>query len=296
MKERKLSSDISTAAVSVVLSVLLIILIVFGTLLFTFRNVASPKGIASVASKTSNIQIFKEIPTFDEALKDYGFKDEEAEKFLKSDAGEAVFDLYVKDISAHLSNKKDYAPVFNKENVSLEIIKNLDELVEIVTDDVSDEKEILAAESRLVKQIREETGTFLENIPTVKTVCKTIDDSGYGSVLVVLNNPSFSKILIAAIIILCIVIYILRYYKFGGFIWLGTDFVISFVISLTLTIMFAFGFLEYIIGFFISEQNIIGAFANAGFGTMVVSCIITALLSAVFFIAFGVCKKHFGKK
>lgn len=296
MKERKLSSDVSTAAISVVLSVLLIILTVFGAFVFTFRNIASPKGFAKVASKTSSIQLFKDIPSLDKALSDYGFEGESAEKFLKSDAAEAIFGLYIKDMSANLSDKKNYTPVFNKENVSLEMIKSLDELVKILTYDVSDENEIIAAESRLVKRIREDTDNFVKNIPTVKTVCKSINNSGYGSLLVDLNNPLISKILMVVILILCIGIYILRYYEFGGFIWLGTDFVISFVMILTLTIISGFGFSEYVISFFISEQDIISAASKVALLWMIISCVITALLFTVSFIAFGVCRKHFKNK
>lgn len=293
MKERGLSADITTAIVSVILSMVLILLSLFGALYFPFQSTTAPKNLSKVASEIGAEQVFREYPAVKTNFEKFGFQGEKAQKFLESEAFKEIFELYGKDMTSFLSGDTKQKTALTKEKVSEILVNHLDELVSIAAVGISDETQILAAESRIIKQIRDGSDDLIKSLPTVEKLCNTIKKSGYGDILATLAKPQVSKFIIVIFLVLCLVIYALRYYGFGGFLWLGTSFAIILVGCVLLTAMFATGFSEYLVSIVMNKQSIISAVAELALIKMIVVSVVMALLCAASFVAYGMCKKRF---
>lgn len=293
MKERGMTSDILTALISVFSSFVLILLIVLFAAYTSLMYVLDDGGVNSVVRNVGYTNIAESNKAVKSSLKAYGIDDENLDEFMKSKGVKEAISLYGKDLKSAISGDMDSKPVFTTENVQAAMVKNLDELVEIIAEEGLSEEEALLVESRIVAAIKKTTDKVVKNAQSRDDIALLVSKSGFSGLLEFLTSPSLKGLFIVVILILCIAIIALRYYKFGGLIWIGVDFSISAVFTLILGFISIFGVFSYL-------------FVDDGYSTAVAvektlalriffSALIIILIAVLFFIVYDFCKKRFLK-
>ncbi len=237
MKEQKLSTDILTSVISVILSTVLIVAIVIFGLFSSVKSLFSPKCCADIAGLADLSELFEDNPTLQKTLEKYGLDYSNMSKFLGSKATEGVFALYLEDVTANLKGDKSHKARFTAENVGGAMICHLDEMVEIAVGKSPTAEESSKAEKQIVAALRNDCEELVNSFPTPKAFANKLMSAGVGDLLLITNNDLVERALRTVIIVLSLGIFVLRYYKLRGFLWLGVDYIISGGILLILTIL-----------------------------------------------------------
>lgn len=292
MEERKLSSDIITAVISVFLSAALILATVIFCNYLSFMAIIDGNGIATIARSASQEVLEENIPTISENMENFGFKGEKVEKFLRSEAVKDAGELYGQDVFAALQGDTVGEAQFTTENVQAALISNLDELVDIATDKGMDDEAVLKAESKLVDAIKKNTGSVVEKVTTKKEIAKTVKNTGIQDLVKAISSPNIKIFFWVTIIVCAIAILALRYYKFGGFIWVGTNLIISSVFLVVIIVLGATGAISYILSGIIRQEIIANSVVWVFTKAMIGNCATVIVIAILCFIIFNFLKKH----
>lgn len=295
MKERKMSSDIITAIISVFLSTGLIIVTVIFSLYLSLLSFVEGGGIADIAKNLSR-QTLEEAPVITQTVEKYGFKEEKVDEFLKSDAVKEASELYGKDIIAAMQGDTEGEAEFTTEKVQAVMVNHLDELVDIATEKGMEEEKILATESKIMEAIKKSTSTVVKTVTTKKEIVKGIEKSGLEDFAHAVSNPSVKTVFLIILIALCIAIYTLRYYKFGGLVWLGTDFIFSAAVLLVIIILSVTGVFSSLLSGVIVDGVITDSVIWALTKDVIVACAVLVLITVLCFVGFNLLKKYTVKK
>ena len=247
MKERKLSSDIGSAIISVLLCAILILCSVTLSLYYSAMYLFSGNGMSDVARFMGYSALKTEISAIGKNFNKYGVDPENADEFLNSKAVQDAAALYGEDIVAVFRGDTSTEAKFNTKNVQAAMVTNLDELVDIFTNKDMTEDEALKMESKIVATIKNDTESVVKKITTKQELTKKVKSSGMEYFLKLLFNPSACKLMLILIGIISLLIIILRYYNFGGFAWLGTSFVFSSILLLCCFIAAITGAIHYML-------------------------------------------------
>lgn len=293
MKERGMTSDIVTALFSVFSSIVLIILIVLYAVYSSLFYVVDSGGINAIVKTVGYSNFSEGNNEVKKSLKAYGVDDNTIDDFLSSNAAKEVYVLYSEDVLAAFRGEMDSKPRFTTENVQAAMVKNLDELVEIIVDEDATEQEALLAESRIVAAIKKTTDKLVKSIPSREKIAEGIAKAGMTDFLGFISNPSLKGFLIAIIIALCIALLILRYYKLGGFIWIGVDFCVAAVLALVVGLLAMFGVYSYM---FASEITVTIESLERVFALqMFLRVFVIIVLAIIAFLGFKFIKKFISK-
>lgn len=246
MKEQKLSSDISTAVISVLLSTVLILLAVLLSVYYSAVGLFSRDGMSNTARYIGYEGLRNEFSAIGKSFAKYGANEQNADKFLRSAAVKDAAALYGEDIISVLKGDVSGEAKFNTENVQTALVKNLDGLVDIFAGENVPEEKALEIESKIVSAIKNNTEKVVKTVADKKEISKLVKNSGLEFLFKTAFNPTVKTIIWLLFILIALLILFLRYYNFGGFVWLGTDLIFSSVIELvTIIILFcgAYGML-----------------------------------------------------
>lgn len=291
MKERKISTDILSAVFSVFLSTALIVLTLVLSLYLALSSFTQGNAFGAVAENIGSEAIKSEMPAIAKSIEKYGFKGEKFDEFLGSDAIKEIGKLYGKDLSAALQGDTKSEAQFTASNIKGAMIINLDELVNIAVDkDTTDEK-ALELERKIVKTIKSSKCNVIKTLSTKKELAKEISNSGFEGVLQVISDPSIKTALWIIVIALCVGVFALRYYKLGGLVWLGTDFIFVAVILLVLIILSISGVFSMLLGQDTVTKSVIWVFTVR----LIIALVVTVLMAVGFYTSYGILKKKYLK-
>ncbi len=293
MADNKISNDITTAVISVVLSLILIMATIGLVLLAGVKALISPKGLANSLAGIESETVVREYVGIDELFKTFEFTESQAERFLKTDTCKEIFGLYSKDINAVLSSKGLTTPVFTEENVQDVMVRHLDELTAIFLKGDEEEDEALKVESRIFKTIKNGTPGFVKSFPSAKELSERFEKGNYLSSLRLFNSKHLYNGLIITICVLCALIYLLRSYRFWGVLWLANNAVICAVVMLTLAAISFVGAGEYMLSGIIKNESFAGAAARVMSLELMHSTGILTALCIVLYVVYFKLKKHF---
>ncbi len=290
MKEQKISTDIFSAILSVFLSAALIILTVVLVLNITVSSFAKGNALGNAFKNLGSEIIKQEMPSVAKDIEKYGFKNEKFDAFLKSNAVKDIGKLYGKDFVTALQCDEKAETQFTKDNIKGAMVVNLSELIEII-DDKADEEQGLKIERKIVKTIRNGKCNIIKEVSTKRELIKEIDNSGFEDLIKFVSNPNSKRTFLIICLILAIAVFALRYYKFGGLAWIGTDLIFSAVILLVLIVLSLSGAFSMMFGADAITSAVIKAFGL----NLVVAFVVVLAISISCYVAGNILKKKFCK-
>lgn len=221
LKPRNKAANVITAIVAAMLSILLVVLL-FGTaLLGTVNSMTTPEGLGKVVNDAMQNMDFEQIIV--DSAGDMNIAEEDLKeaqiinRLLKTDAAEEIIDLFAAEIAANLN--RDEGNLLNDMSVRKIVHEHADEIVDVLCDiDPSINRETVREEmlgyvdenaDELVNSLM---GSVTESIGSTEEIAPVLDAM---------------KIALIVLVVLCVVlaggIYGCRYYRFGGFLWVGID-------------------------------------------------------------------------
>jgi len=293
MKERKIASDITTAVVSVFLSFLSIALIVVFCLHSSFESILKPEGLADMANNIGYEGLVRNNPEIKKAFAGYGVDADNAKEFLDTKGVENVCALYSQDIFATFDGDVKSQREFNVKNVKAALVIDLDGIVNSVynEDDKSASKSTI--EKRVVSTIKKVDEKFIKSFPNKNKMSKEIDGNAMGWIFGSFSS-SFQDIVLISVIVALIAIFVLRYYKFGGLIWISTILFIATAILAIIMILCVTGVIGYMFSMFV-DKYALNAFVIVFSQGIVKGCIFTLSGAVVSIFVYVFLKKRFLK-
>lgn len=221
LKPRNTAANVITAIVAALLSILLVILL-FGTaLLGTVNSMLTPRGLGKVVNDALQNVDFEQIIV--DSAGDMNIAEEDLKeaqiinRLLKTEAAEEIIDLFAAEIAANLN--RDEGNLLNDMSVRKIVHEHADEIVDILYDiDPSIDRETIREEmlgyvdENADELVNDLMGSVTESIGSTEEIAPVLDAM---------------KIVLIVLVVLCVVlaggIYGCRYYRFGGFLWVGID-------------------------------------------------------------------------
>jgi len=294
MKERKIASDISTAIISVFLSFALIFLMVFLCFYSSFQSVLQPKGLSNLAKNIGYAELMSDNAQIKNAFAGYGVNEQNASDFLTSKAVEDACALYSQDIFAALDGDVKSESKFTIKNVQSALAVNLDSMVDAVYNENSKAGDRITTEKRVVATIKKIDKKFINSVPSKKKLAKDAQNSDLWWILSTFNS-SLKDIILIVIIIIIAAIFVLRFYKLGGFLWLSTAFLITTAVLATVMILCITGVMNYFFSMFIGNMAS-NAFVLVFSEGIISGCLLTFAVGIAMILVYVLLKKRFFKK
>lgn len=236
MKQRNTAVNILTAFVATLLSIVLVLALFATGLVGAARTAVTPKAMENMITQTVQDIDFEQLLIG--SAEDNNVSQEDLaqaqiiNELMNSEAAQEFFALYAKDMAAALSG------TYTAENaaVSGQVIrdlaeKHIDDMVDILgeLDSEADREQI---RQEVLKYIDENADTLLGDM-SVETI---VSDSGLTDVVEVIDVlPTILWVLVAVCAVLAGLIYACRYYRFGGFMWIGVDTALAATLMLGVT-------------------------------------------------------------
>lgn len=221
LKPRNTAANVITAIVAALLSILLVVLL-FGTaLLGTVNSMLTPQGLGKVVNDALQNVDFEQIII--DSAEDMDIAEEDLKeaqiinRLLKTDAAEEIIDRFCADLSATLNGEE--GGHLNGMHLRKIVHEHADEIVDILYDiDPSIDRETIREEmlgyvdENADELVNDLMGSVTESIGSTEEIAPALDAM---------------KIVLIVLVVLCVVlaggIYGCRYYRFGGFLWVGVD-------------------------------------------------------------------------
>lgn len=262
LKPRNTAANVITAIVAALLSILLVILL-FGTaLLGTVNSMLTPEGLGKVVNDALQNVDFEQVIIDSAGDMDIAEEDlKEAQiinRLLKTDAAEEIIDLFAAEIAANLN--RDEGNLLNDRSVRKIVHEHADEIVDILYDiDPSIDRET----------IREEMLNYVtENAEVLITDMKNSVTESIGSTQEMTQMLDVVRVGFISLLVVCILlaggIYGCRYYRFGGFLWVGIDTAIAGVMTLCTALAFKSNLLSSLVD--MGDSAVVVAAATTGIG------------------------------
>lgn len=221
LKPRNTAANVITAIAAAIMSILLVILL-FGTaLLGTVNSMLTPQGLGKVVNDALQNVDFEQIIV--DSAEDMDIAEEDLKeariinRLLKTEAAEEIIDLFCTGIAATINGDED---ILVTDMTFRKIVhEHADEIVDILYDiDPSVDRETIREE--MLKYVDENAEEMMSSL--MDSITESI-----GSTAEIAPVLDAMKIVLIVLAVLCVVlaggIYACRYYRFGGFLWVGID-------------------------------------------------------------------------
>ena len=205
---------------------------------------AQPQG-QIVLQNLSAEQTADQVPgTALDGLKDLVGDDEMFTKLLASDAMAELLSAYAKDVTNAIAGK-DAQKEFTPELLAEVVQNNIDEIVEIVSagQELTDEQKAQLKE-QIQTGVVDKAEEIVEEMPSAEEIKDSILESNQDVevlfVILAMRNRIKGAI-VGAIILLCVLIFALRFSGFRGLRWLSTDLFVAGACNVVISVILAVG-------------------------------------------------------
>ena len=209
--------------VAVILSLILIMVAVTDALFYTGADLLKADHVAELLHNVTQTAVVSH-EVFQETAEEKNVSDELVNDILESELFEEVVYELSEDFTAELLGE-DHSGILTTDDLKALTSKHMDEIYEIVDShyeqDISREK----LESGIMNALDENKEDINETLASSVMVVEEIDD-GLLSILRIIFGSTATIMLTVTTIVLALLIYACRYRRFGGFIWLGVDFIL----------------------------------------------------------------------
>lgn len=262
LKPRNTAVNVITAILAALLSILLVVVLFATAIVGTVNSMLTPQGLGKVINDSLQSMDFTQIII--DSADDMDISEEELQqaeiinRLLKTDAAEEIIDRFCTDLAATFAGE----PADNLTDMHLRKIVNehADEIVDILYDiDPSIDRDT----------IREEMLNYVtENAEALINDMKNSVTESIGSTEEMTEMLEVIKVGFISLLVVCLMlagaIYGCRYYRFGGFLWVGIDTAIAGVMTLCTALAFKSDLLSSLLDMGDSAAVIAGATAGIG--------------------------------
>ena len=229
LKKRHIAVNILTAIAAVFLGVLLVVCLLGTSLYHVAVRSVSAKSIAEMTRTTVTELVesvdFEEVILKNETVKqnieELDISTDAVGELLQSDAANEVIDLLAADAAGLLNGDTD---THLTADALIRIVKNhADDLAEIAAEMTNEPDRKEELEALIVETVERDAEELTKALPDMEALRSEIVDEIPVTDLGELLNPAVLWAAYGLCLILAALIYLCRWYRFGGFCWLGVN-------------------------------------------------------------------------
>ena len=227
MKTRHVAVNILTGFFATLLCILLVV-VAFATVLYSsVTALLTPQNISALAQSAVDEVVqqidpenmVQENEELHQAIVDMGLPAEAVTDLLQSEAADQIIDLYARDVAGLLAGEE-------LGNVTPEAIheilnNNIDEIVGIATEIAGEEVNVEELKAQIVTFVNENADKIVKVLPPVEVLAEPLMESEVANTIQMTTNPAILWVAILVCVVLAGLVYALRWYRYGGFMWIG---------------------------------------------------------------------------
>ncbi len=285
--KRNPAVNVIAAILAVLLSIALVVT-AFGAVIFHMLSSATKAN--QLSDFLGEIDYSAFLPNGEElfdSMGDLPVNNQLVNEIMGSDAVKEVIDQYAQGFDAALSGEP--AEGLTVEGILQIADENMDELVDIIQENVELEIDEQTLRTEISKAVKENAPELLESLPAPQAILEEMDPQ-VTEALKTVFDPMIAVTLLIVSLVLAALIYACRWYRFGGFIWIGVDSVIvSFLVGI---IMIALnGAKSLLLGILPLDFSVLNA-ATAVLNRCLLIDLLILIGAAVLFMVLGVVLKR----
>ena len=207
---------------AVILSIMLIIVAVIAALFYTGSDLLKTEHVAELLHNVTHTAAINH-EVLQKAAEEKNISDELVEDILESQVFEEVIYELSEDFTSELLGEGN-GDILNTEDLKLLVSQHMGEIYEIVDEHIEEEVSREKLESGIIKALDENSEDIDKTLEEAVMIVDDIDDDLL-TILRIIFGSTATMLLTVTVIVLSALIYACRYRRFGGFIWLGVDFI-----------------------------------------------------------------------
>lgn len=229
MKKPHIAVRIITGFFATIFCILFVLVSFTAVLTGTVSSIAQPKTIVKFVEQIDLVEVLSDAMGAPDSSDESGIPAELINEFKETEFAKTVISSYAEGIAAAIKGDEISDSLSEAELLQL-IDNNLDDLVGMVKEYAPEEAMQELSEEELKSFVKEGIGEFAKQLPTVKEVVTMVKvEEVIPAEVKVLFGPTLTITLAVIALVLAGIIYALRFWRFGGFMWIGVS---SFVTAL----------------------------------------------------------------
>ncbi len=219
-----------TGFFAVILSIVLVVTVVATALYSSVTTLITKEKMVQVTQTIINgvveeinpETLITENDTVKENIEELGLSTEAVTGLLQSDACKEVVEIYTQDMADLLMGKEVTAGL-TPEKLKEIVGNNLEEIADIAVEMTgeTDKKEEL--KEMITETFDSQADKLVESLPTPHEVIQPVVESGVLETVQKATSPAILWIAVGVCLLMAALVYLLRYYRFGGLLWIGID-------------------------------------------------------------------------
>ena len=223
MKKPSTAIRVITGFFATIFCILLVVSSFLAVIAGTVSSVVQPKTIVKFVEKIDLVEVLSDSMGGSEALEEEGIPVELFNEIKETDFAKAVISGYAEGISAAILGNEIPESLTEEKLLAL-LDDNFDEIVEIVEEYVPEDQKIDLSKEEIKKVVEENVGELAKSLPTVKEVVTMVKvEETIPAEVKFLFGPTLTIGFAVAAVVLAGIIYALRFWRFGGFMWIGVS-------------------------------------------------------------------------
>lgn len=305
MKAVKIILNIFGILLSIVLSLVLLLTIVVSPVFTAASDIVKPETIHKVITNINYEQLLVDNGIdVENSMEEYGIPAQAITDIMESDMVGDVIELYAKEVEAALAGNMD-TEFLNADAIKQIAGENIDEIVNIalqfipeeeIPTDVSIEEVKEQVKVGITEYVETNAEEIVSYLPDVKEMIVESVDTQTIEVIRYVQNGTFTGIIWGIIIVLSAIIYLLRFPRFKGFMWLAVVYFLGAISTFALGSTLNGTLLDMIIESVPELNIVVTPAAEAVYASIIKVGIILMVLTALYIAAFVVGRVFLAKR
>ena len=227
MKKPHIAVRIITGFFATIFCILLVITSFAAVITGTISSITQPKTIVKFVEQVDLVEVLGDALGGSDSDEEAGIPPEVIDKVKETDFAKAVLSNYTEGIVAAVKGEEIPEALSHEEILAL-IDKDLDDIVEVVEEYIPEDAKGELSKEELKAFVKEGVGERAKSLPTVEEFVTMVKvEEVVPAEVKVLFDPKLTIALAVVALVLAGIIYALRFWRFGGFMWIGVSTVIT---------------------------------------------------------------------
>lgn len=189
----------------------------------TVSSVAQPKTLVKFVEKIDLVEVMGEALGGSDSIEELGIPVELIDEIKNTDFAKTLLSSYAEGISAAVLGNEIPENISQEELLAL-VDNDLDKIVEAIDQYIPEEEKGELSNEELKTFIKEGIGELVKSLPSVKEVVTLVKvEETIPAEVKFLFGPTLTIAFAVAALVLAGIIYALRFWRFGGFMWIGVS-------------------------------------------------------------------------
>lgn len=189
----------------------------------TVSSVAQPKTLVKFVEKIDLVEVMGEALGGSDSIEELGIPVELIDEIKNTDFAKTLLSSYAEGISAAVLGNEMPENISQEELLAL-VDNDLDKIVEAIDQYIPEEEKGELSNEELKTFIKEGIGELVKSLPSVKEVVTLVKvEETIPAEVKFLFGPTLTIAFAVAALVLAGIIYALRFWRFGGFMWIGVS-------------------------------------------------------------------------